>query len=147
MDRCLSRCETLHGEVAHAVGEQEKLKASKCLLEHIEEAQQERDYYRRRTVEARDELQALARPASPPVRPCSVKLQKVHYTFDFAQNVSLPHTARQVGPLLFKTPRKVQIFGVNCEGKPKQINYQLDEADTIGQDCKKSHGANTVVFL
>ena len=96
------RCETLRREVANAVGEQEKLKASKCLFEHMEEAQRERDYHCRRTVEAGDELEALARPASPPVRPCSVKLQKVHYTFDFAHNVSLPHTARQVGPLFFQ---------------------------------------------
>ena len=53
----------------------------------------------------------------------------------------------KLGRFFFKTPRKVQIFGVNCDGIPKQINYLLDEADTIGQDGKKSHGANTIVSL
>eukprot|EP00117_Sycon_ciliatum_P032491 scpid95857/ scgid25183/ len=57
----------------------------------------------------------------------------------------LPKTARQEGPMYFKTPRKVQVFGVCCEGIPKQINYLLDESDTIGADGKKSHNPNTVV--
>ena len=70
-----------------------------------------------------------------------------HYTFDFAQQVTLPSSARQVGPIYFKTPRKVQLFGVCSEGIPKQVNYLLDEATTIGQDGKKSHGANTIVSL
>ena len=62
----------------------------------------------------------------------------MHLTFDFAQNVALPHTAKQAGPLYFKTPMKVQIFGVNSEAIPKQVNYLLGEAHTIGQDGKKS---------
>ena len=74
-------------------------------------------------------------------------LKAQHYTFDFAQNVSLPHTARRVGPLYFKTPRKVQLFGICSEAIPKQVNYLLDEADTIGEDGKKSHNPNTVVSL
>ena len=73
------------------------------------------------------------------------KLTKVHYTFDFAQNVALPHTARQVGPIYFKTPRKVQIFGVNVEAIPKQVNYPIDGNLTIGENGKNSLGPNTVV--
>lgn len=30
----------------------------------------------------------------------------VHFTFDFSQNVSLPHYSRQIGPLYFLTLRK-----------------------------------------
>ncbi len=41
----------------------------------------------------------------------------------------------------------MQLFGVCSEGIPKQINYLLDESDTIGPNGTKSHGANTVVSL
>ena len=34
-------------------------------------------------------------------------LEYAHYTFDFAQCVYIPHHTRQVGPLYFKTPRKI----------------------------------------
>eukprot|EP00117_Sycon_ciliatum_P035008 scpid39139/ scgid26612/ len=74
-------------------------------------------------------------------------LTKSHYTFDFAQQVTLPHMARQPGPLYFKTPRKVQLFGVCSEGMPLQMNYLLDETETIGPNGTRSHGANSVVSL
>lgn len=142
-----NRCELLRRDVVAAVGEDEKLAASAALTDHVLGAQREREMYKQRTLEAQAELKDFAMAAPPPVRPCSAPLTRVHYTFDFAQNVSLPYTARQVGPIYFKSPRKVQIFGVNSEGIPKQVNYLLDEADTIGKDGTKSHGANTVVSL
>ena len=50
--------------------------------------------------------------------------------------------------MYFKTPRNVQIFGVNVEAMPTQINYLLDTDETIGENRKKnSHGPNTVVSL
>ncbi|XP_065195728.1 uncharacterized protein LOC135827131 [Sycon ciliatum] len=55
--------------------------------------------------------------------------------------------ARQEGPLYYQTPRKVQLFGVCCEAQPRQINYLLDETDTIGCDGKRSHNPNTVASL
>ena len=47
----------------------------------------------------------------------------------------------QPGPVYFLTPRKCAIFGVCCEGIPRQINYLIDEAVDVGK------GANTVVSL
>lgn len=41
----------------------------------------------------------------------------VHYTFDFSQNVCIPHHLRQMGPLYFQTLRKVHIFGVRSDGE------------------------------
>ena len=84
---------------------------------------------------------------SPACLPCSNDLYSIHYTFDFAQSVALPHNTRQVGPLYFKVPRKAHIFGVNNEAVPRQVNYLLDECDTIGADGKKGHGPNTVGSL
>ena len=65
----------------------------------------------------------------------------VHYSFDFAQQVHYPHNPLQPGPMYFKTARKCAVFGICCEGIPRQINYLIDEASDVGK------GANTVISL
>ena len=70
-----------------------------------------------------------------------------HYTFDFAQQATIPHHARQVGALYFKVPRRLQLFGVAAEALPSQHNYVIDEHQTIGVDGSKSHGPNSVVSI
>ena len=65
----------------------------------------------------------------------------MHYSFDFAQQVHYPHNPLQPGPMYFKTARKCAVFGVCCEGIPRQINYLIDEASAVGK------GANTVISL
>lgn len=47
-------------------------------------------------------------------------------------NVFFVYHARQVGPLYFKSPRKIQIFGICCGSNRKQHNYLIDEDDSIG---------------
>ena len=74
-------------------------------------------------------------------------LENVHYTFDFAQSVGLPHHARQMGPLYFLSLRKIHIFGIIIEGLPVQYNYLVDEAQTIGADGGSAHGPNSVISL
>ena len=64
-----------------------------------------------------------------------------HYSFDFAQQVHYPSNPLQPGPIYFKTPRKCQLFGVNAEGLPQQINYMIDEAVACGK------GANQVISM
>ena len=145
-DAC-EQCENGRRKVVGAITEEAKLIATTDLSCHILLAQKEREFYKQKTTEAKRELEVHGAPAAPPHNPCSNNLKKVHYTFDFAQNVSLPHTSRQVGPLYFKSPYKVQLFGVNCEAIPRQVNYLLGEKDTIGEDGKKSHNPNTVVSL
>lgn len=73
-----------------------------------------------------------------PAPPCSRPMTQ-HYSFDFAQQVHLPSNPLQPGPLYFLVPRKVGIFGVCCEGLPKQVNFLIDEAHTI------SKGSNAVL--
>ena len=53
----------------------------------------------------------------------------------------------QVGVLYFRVPRQVQIFGIASEGTPQQLNYLVDEDQTIGTDGSKAHGANAVVSM
>ena len=140
-------CEKCRRRVVEAVSEEEKLTASAALSDHVLFAQKEREFYQKKTQEAKEEWDAHAAAGLPPHAPQSNGLQKVHYTFDFAQNVNLPHTARQVGPIYIKTPLKVHLFGINCEAIPKQVSYLLSAADTIGQDGTHSNNANTVVSL
>ena len=50
-----------------------------------------------------------------------------------------PSSPLQPGPMYFLVPRKCSIFGIHCEGVPRQVNYLTDEAF----DCGK--GANAVI--
>ena len=45
----------------------------------------------------------------------------------------IPHHARQMGPIYFLVPRKVQLFGVRVDGVPRQYNYLIDKDETIGK--------------
>ena len=64
---------------------------------------------------------------------------KVHYSFDYAQQVHFPSDPLQPGPIYFLTPRKCTVFGVNCEALPRQVNFLTDEAGECGK------GANNIV--
>ena len=78
-----------------------------------------------------EEIRGYERPAGP-VPPLSTDFTRVHYTFDYSQNVALPNHSQQMGPLFFVTRRKVQIFGVRIDSVPHQYNYLIDEDQTIG---------------
>ena len=147
-DVCL-KCEQLRQSVMGALDDDAKLAALGDFTAHVHQSERERECYNAATRAAHAELQEHHPLIAPPYPPCSQPLKAMHYTFDFAQQVTLPHMYRQPGPLYFKTPRKVQLFGVCSEGVPKQVNYllKLDEQDTIGPNGTKSHGANTVVSL
>ena len=79
--------------------------------------------------------------------PYSNQLTQVHYTFYFAQQLTLPHHSRQEGPLYFTSPRKVQLFGVCMEGVAEQHNYLIDKNCTIGVNGSHSHGPNTMISM
>ncbi|ELT90677.1 hypothetical protein CAPTEDRAFT_189695 [Capitella teleta] len=70
--------------------------------------------------------------------PCSKQIS-MHYSFDFAQQVHLPSNPLQPGPIYFLVPRKCGLFGVCCEGLPRQVNFLIDEAHSI------SKGSNSVI--
>ena len=53
--------------------------------------------------------------------------KKVHYTFDYSQNVRLPHHSRQMGPMYFTKLRKIQIFSFRIDGISEQLNFMINE--------------------
>ena len=128
-------CEKLRKCIMDAVTEDEKLEATRRMQEHIRHVQAERETYNDCVKRARDTYQL----------PDDEKF--VHYTFDFSQNVCIPHHSRQMGPLYFQTLRKVHIFGVRSDGEPKQLNFLINEDETIGPDGTSAHGPDSVISM
>ena len=62
----------------------------------------------------------------------------LHYSFDYAQNVLIPHNTQQVGTIYFKTPRKYSLFGICAEFQPQQINYLIDEEFCTGKGANET---------
>ena len=124
--------------------ESEKSATIKAAEEHLTIVQLERSFYRSSCDESRTLVRShfvvdgCYTPPSP-FTSISAGPAKVHYSFDYAQQVHYPSDPMQPGPIYFLTPRKCTIFGINCEAIPRQINFLTDEAG----DCGK--GANTVI--
>ena len=130
-------CEGFRTRLKDATCEEDKVKLTADFTSHLEAAQEERDHYLTSMKQAATVLEE--NQGTPP--------QYAHYTFDFAQCVHIPHHARQVGPLYFKTPRKIQLFGICCDGNKKQHNYLIDEDNSIGANGAKTHGPNSVISM
>jgi len=121
--------------------EEEKIIIHEQAINHLEAAKKERDYYRHCLKIAEKAYASLSmKQRITPRSPNSAKLS-MHYSWDFAQQVYYPYEDQQVGPIYFKIPRKAQLFGVCCEGMPRQVNYLIDEADFLDK------GSNTVISL
>ena len=141
-------CEIGRKKVAAARGEEEILALTDSLARHINRSKEGREYYNKclKDAQLERELASDSAPLFPP-EPNSVLLTSVHYTFDYAQNIGIPHHSRQMGPLYFLASRKIQIFGVAIEGERRQLNFLIDEHETIGPDGTKCHGPNSVISM
>ena len=134
-DDVCGKCETLRRRLMDAEEEEEKLKISEAFSKHITQAKEERQFYR----ECVDASKALMQLAGTP--------NSVHYTFDYAQSLLLPHHLRQMGPLYFLQLKKVHLFGVCQEGVPAHFNFLFDEGQTIGPDGSRAHGPDSVLSM
>lgn len=63
-----------------------------------------------------------------------------HITFDFSQNMLLPHYTRQRGSMYFLAPLKVFLFGIANEHRCMQMNFLYTENQTVGYDGESGHG-------
>lgn len=122
--------------------EQGQIQLYQTALEHLRYAQKERLYYRAQAKVAQINYNKLIESGKNPV-PSNANSRDIamHYSWDFSQQFHYPYEDQQVGPIYFKTPRRAQLFGVCCEGIPRQVNYLIDEADFIEKN------ANTVISL
>lgn len=63
-----------------------------------------------------------------------------HFSFDYSQNLVLPHKSNQPGAFYFYSLRNCYLFGITDESCNCQMNYLIDEAE-----CGK--GSNEVVSM
>jgi hypothetical protein len=63
---------------------------------------------------------------------CSIDAT-AHYSYDWAQNVHVPHLDQQVSKIYYLSPCKVHLFGIQDEAVREQINYVLNEDEIIGK--------------
>ena len=105
---------------------------------HLLVVQRGRSLYNDMVRHAKDVCHELGISELTSNTPCSRQIV-MHYSFDYAQQVHLPSDPLQPGPIYFLVPRKVGLFGVCCEGVPKQVNFLIDEAHLI------SKGSNAVI--
>ena len=101
---------------------------------HLLDAERERSLYKITCNESKDSIAKILHEIdfNSTRQPCSFN-GKVKYSFDYAQQVHLPSNPMQPGPIYFKVPRKVGIFGICCESLPRQVNFLIDEAGNVGK--------------
>ncbi|XP_071507068.1 uncharacterized protein [Diadema antillarum] len=123
----------------HSANEPEKLKLENMKLyrHHIKGIMNAIEHYREETTAAQQSIQAY--PADfGQHSPCS-RVGKMHYSFGFSQQLHYPANPQCPGPASFLSARKCGIFGINCEGIPKQVNFLIDEG--------VQHAKNSVAAL
>lgn len=122
--------------------ERKQTELYQAALNHLKHAQSERLYYRAHANVAQKQYENLGELAKERVKArANSRDIMMHYSWDFAQQLQYPFEDQQVGPIYFKTPRRAQLFGVCCEGIPRQVNYLIDETDFLEKN------ANTVISL
>lgn len=93
--------------------EEEKLLAISDIQEHIADAKKEREFYRSRKENALKEIEN----------------REDTFYFALPQHFQLPHNSRQIGPIYFL---QLLVFGVRIDSVSKQLNFIMDENQTIG---------------
>lgn len=131
--QCYQNTVSLHK--LNSLSDEGKLALLKTSQDHLEKVLAERQLHQ--TVTKRIE----SPPPLGPSRPLSYR-GTMHYSFDFAQQVSLPHDSQQVGPLYFLCPYKVALFGVACEPVGKFVLYVIPESV-----ASAGKGSNIVISL
>ena len=81
-------CEEFHVQLKNVVTEDGKATLAQEFSSHVKLAQEEREFYISSMKKSEDQLAELGSRTSP---------DYAHYTFDFAEQVFVPHHARQVG--------------------------------------------------
>ena len=126
--------------------ESDKSETIRQAEEHLRIVQVERSFYKTTCDECKESVMShftVDDQFQPPPMSSNIPANsnniKVHYSFDYAQQVHIPADPLQPGPIYFLTPRKCAVFGVNCEAIPRQVNFLTDEAGECGK------GANNVV--
>ena len=105
-------------------------------LRHLELVDQQRNHYRSSIATA-----AATMPNDINFGDAAHGSVIQHFSFDFAQQIFIPNSSQQVGPLYFLVPYKLALFGIMCEPMGKMVIYVVPEGVLV------SKGSNMVVNL
>ena len=153
-DLC-DKCDQMLVTLRHSLSDEQRKTINVNYNQHLIKAKAFRDAYNANIEEAekewgrkrqkeRDQIlghlesRALMVPFTSQALHLDMQMQ---YSFDYCQQVSLPYSSQQRGTFYFRTPRKVQVFGVCCEPLCRQVFFLIDEAEQAGK------GAVVVVSL
>ncbi|CAH3159099.1 unnamed protein product, partial [Porites lobata] len=105
-DLC-SLCQLNNAKISQNVNvsKHEKLKCLSDQETHLQEAKSEWDFMKRNIAACKDVLQDSIIDLLSPRPSCSLK-GTIHYSYDYAQQVHIPSSPQQPGPINFKTPQK-----------------------------------------
>jgi hypothetical protein len=109
--------------------EEEARDLLKKYKEHLAKAKLERNYYNKNTKLAEEHRKLIDQNYSAVedrIPYCSTDTV-AHYSYDWAQNLHVPHSDQQIGKVYYLSARKVDLFGIQNEAVRKQINDVLDE--------------------
>lgn len=136
------QCKQNNGRIQRTVNqvEEERMRVLAQQMEHLQTVETERKFYNEMVDQSKAAATAAGITTLGPHAPNTLDAH-IHYSFDYAQQVHLPSSPLQPGPIYFLVPRKCGIFGVCAEGIPQQMNYLIDEGMTSGQ------GSNMVISL
>ncbi|KAL5484206.1 hypothetical protein EMCRGX_G020665 [Ephydatia muelleri] len=135
-------CDKILVTLRHSMSDEQRKKLNQTYNKHRDSAKLLRDHYidniataerEWRMLSQRDRDQVLQSFTSP--RPLTTPMLDIQmqYSFDYCQQVAIPYSSQQRGHYFFRTPRKVQVFGVCCEPLKRQVFFLIDEAEKIGK--------------
>lgn len=120
--------------------EEDKEEFFKKCQEHIDQVYKERGYYKKIVQDTiKNFKQDLIKYAENGKVIQNSYEGSIHYSFDFAQQIHIPHDSQQPGPIYFLTPYKIGIFGIMNDTNKIQHNFFIPESVQV------SKGANAIV--
>jgi hypothetical protein len=139
-------CQHLRNDLQFKARKEEEARdLLKKYKEHLAKAKLERNYYNKNTKLAEEHRKLIDQNYSAVedrIPYCSTDAV-AHYSYDWAQNVHVPHSDQQIGKVYYLSARKVHLFGIQNEAVRKQINYVLGENELLG---KGPNGTLSLVF-
>jgi len=127
--------------------EEEAQDLLKRYKEHLAKAKLERNYYNKNTKLAEEHRKLINQKYPIAIAKNKIPYRSVdaaaHYSYDWAQNVHVPHSDQQIGKVYYLSARKIHLFGIQDEAVREQINYVLDENELLG---KGPNGTLSLVF-
>jgi hypothetical protein len=141
-------CDELKTSMKWATSHEQLQQIMTAYENHYHQADVARTYYHQQIQEAEQSWLALSAKTRArimshlstmgrsQVQPACSRNLKMHYAFDFAQQVFYPYSNQQRGKAFFKVARKCHIFGVCAEPLPRQVFFLIDESEIIGKGSR-----------